>query len=87
MPRRGQGESCFKTIASENWFCLPMVSHQPKIPIVWKRCLNRLEGRRMRPFINGSGKNHQNIQSTDLLPIRKALDVGQLEDCVQRDTG
>ena len=41
----------------------------------------------MRPFINGSGKNHQNIQSTDLLPIRKALDVGQLEDCVQRGTG
>ena len=74
-----QGESCFKTIASENWFCLPKkwhVSHQPKIPTVWKRCLNRLEGIRMRPFIKGSGENHQDIQNTDMLPIRKALDVG-----------
>lgn len=41
----------------------------------------------MRPFIKGSGKNHQNIQNTALLPLRKVLGVGQLENCVQRGTG
>ena len=41
----------------------------------------------MRPFIKGSGKNHQSIQNIALLPLRKVLGVGQLENCVQRDTG